>query len=61
MTAPKPQPPTLAEVIAMVEALTMHPKLGRAWRKTALALSEVQVDQLDGIVLSGLVVERRAR
>ena len=51
-----PQPPTLADVLAMVEALTLHPRMGRPWRKTALALSDIDVNTLEGVVTGGAVV-----
>lgn len=53
MTDRTPQPATLEDVLGMIEALTSHPRMGRMWRKTALALSSVDLDKLTGVVVKG--------
>lgn len=47
------RPATLEDVLGMVEALGSNPRMGRNWRKIALALSAVDLDQLTGLVVKG--------
>lgn len=53
------QGPTLEDVFAMVGNLGMLTRMGRMWRKTALALADVDLNQVGGLVIDGDVVPAR--
>lgn len=57
------QPPTLTDLLTMIETLGTSPRLGREWRRTALALTNTAqaLGGMSGLVLAGEVQESSSR